>query len=102
MLAPRSVGPGGTPLPVNRVLISKGDARQLVYYWFEQRGRHLTSEYNVKWYLLWDAIKRNRTDGSLVRVTTPIPAGTTVAAAEKRMQEFLRIAYPKLEPYIPT
>jgi exosortase D (VPLPA-CTERM-specific) len=92
----------GAPLAVNRVLISQGPARQLVYYWFEQRGRQLTSEYAVKWYLLWDAIELNRTDGALVRFTTPIPPGTSVDTAEERMQEFLRLAYPKLEPYIPT
>jgi exosortase D (VPLPA-CTERM-specific) len=96
------VDAGGTPLAVNRVLISQGQARQLVYYWFEQRGRRLTSEYAVKWYLLWDAIELNRTDGALVRFTTPIPPGTSIEASEKRMQDFLRLAYPKLEPYIPT
>jgi EpsI family protein len=82
-------------------VISKGDDRQLVYYWFEQRGRKLTSEYAVKWYLLWDAIELNRTDGALVRLTTPIASGVPVAVAEQRMQGFLRAVYPKLDSYIP-
>ncbi|MEJ1746588.1 EpsI family protein, partial [Escherichia coli] len=43
-------GPDGAPLQVNRALISKGDTRALVYYWFMQRGRYLTSEYLVKWF----------------------------------------------------
>jgi exosortase D (VPLPA-CTERM-specific) len=96
------VGPDGAPLAVNRVVIAKGDVRQLVYYWFEQRGRRLTSEYAVKWYLLWDAIQINRTDGALVRLTTPITAGTRVEVADQRLQEFLRAAYPELDPYIPN
>jgi len=102
-LAPYTVDnvSGGAPLTVNRVLISKGDSRQLVYYWFEQRSRHLKSEYAVKWYLLWDAIQLNRTDGALVRLTTPIPPNTHVNVADERMQEFLRLIYPKLGPYIP-
>jgi exosortase D (VPLPA-CTERM-specific) len=97
-----SVGADGSALQVNRVLISKGDVRQLVYYWFEQRGRRLTSEYAVKWYLLWDAIELNRTDGALVRLTTPIPPGVSVEVADKRLQDFLRAAYPRLDPYIPS
>jgi exosortase D (VPLPA-CTERM-specific) len=95
------VAAGGAPLTVNRVVISKGEARQLVYYWFEQRGRELTSEYAVKWFLLWDAIELNRTDGALVRLTTPIPPGTRVNETDERMQSFLRLIYPRLDPYIP-
>ncbi len=64
------VSVNGQPLKVNRVVIAKGDMTQLVYYWFEQRGRILTNEYAVRWYLLVDALERNRTDGALVRLTT--------------------------------
>jgi len=63
---------GGRPLRVNRALIQKGEEKQLVYYWFQQRGRMLTNEYMVKWYLFWDALTRNRTDGALVRLITPV------------------------------
>jgi EpsI family protein len=63
----------GAPLNVNRVIIQKGDLRQLVYYWFQQRGRNMTNEYLVKWYIFWDALTRNRTDGALVRLTAFVP-----------------------------
>ena len=66
---------GGQPLRVNRTLIELGDQRQLVYYWFQQRGRVITNEFAVKWYLFWDAITRHRTDGALVRSSTPLPRG---------------------------
>jgi exosortase D (VPLPA-CTERM-specific) len=101
-LSVRRVEGLGTPFQVNRVVISKAGQRQLVYYWFEQRGRKLTSEFATKAYLLWDAIKLNRTDGALVRLTTPVPRGTDIAAAEQRMQDLLRTLYPKLSPYIPN
>ncbi len=89
-------------IDVNRVLITKGSDRQLVYYWFEQRGRRITSEYAVKWYLLWDALNISRTDGALVRLTTPVPAGTQVKDAEARLQDFLRSIYPQFDQYVPT
>jgi EpsI family protein len=65
----------GQPLRVNRTVIALGESRQLVYYWFQQRGRVLTNEYLVKWYLFWDSLTRNRSDGSLVRLIVSLPEG---------------------------
>lgn len=78
----------GEPLLVNRALIQMGDERLLVYYWFQQRGRFLTNEYQVKWYLLWDALTRNRTDGALVRLTTRLAPGQDPAEADALLSGF--------------
>ena len=91
----------GQSLMVNRALITKGENKQLVYYWFQQRGRVITNEYLVKWYLFWDALTRQRTDGALIRLVLPIAAGEEPEAADKRLELFLRTVYPKLENYIP-
>jgi len=91
----------GKPLSVNRLLIKKGDNGQLVYYWFQQRGRIITNEYLVKFYLFWDALTINRTDGALVRLTTTIQPGEDVAKADKRLTEFARLIKPALSQYIP-
>jgi len=88
-------------LHVNRVLIRKGDHTQLVYYWFKQRGRDITNEYLVKWYLFWDAMTKKRTDGALVRVVAQIPAGGDVSVAEEMMQSFTRSVIPYLDQYVP-
>ena len=74
---------GGQPLRVNRALIQYGPQRQLVYYWFQQRGRVITNEYLVKWYLFWDSLTRNRSDGALVRLTVPLPEGSVEAQADR-------------------
>lgn len=95
------VGPAGEPLNVNRAVISMGPARNVVYYWFEQRGRNLTNEYLVKWFIFWDALTRNRTDGALVRVITPVPDGADVESADKRLQEFVRGINPQLAYFLP-
>jgi EpsI family protein len=91
----------GNPLKVNRLLIQKADDRQLVYYWFQQRGRNLTNEYVIKWYLFWDALTMNRTDGALVRLTTFAPKGEDIADADVRLQGFLKLALPELDRHIP-
>ena len=92
---------GREALRVNRVLIELGDERQLVYYWFQQRGRVITNEYQVKWYLFWDALTRNRTDGALVRLVVPISPGEPVDAADRQLTQFAAAAASTFAPYIP-
>lgn len=91
----------GRAVQVNRVQIAMGDHRQLVYYWFQQRGRIITNEYLVKWYLLWDAITRNRSDGALVRLTTTIPTGESWDAGDEALRRFLADLGPTLDAYVP-
>jgi exosortase D (VPLPA-CTERM-specific) len=91
----------GAPLVVNRTVIEMGDVKQLVYYWFQQRSRIITNEYLVKWYLFWDALTKQRTDGALVRITTMVPAGDSVADSDKLLQNFARDVTKQLDRYIP-
>ena len=88
-------------LNVNRAVIQKGSNRQLVYYWFKQRGRDIANEYWMKWYLLSDSLTMNRSDGSLVRLTTPILPNEKESDAENRLNEFLSTVNPMLESYVP-
>ncbi len=92
---------GDKQLQVNRLMIQLGDTRQLVYYWFQQRGRVMTNEYLVKWYLFWDALTRNRTDGALVRLTAVAPKSVDIAEVDRTLEEFARDIGPQLERYIP-
>lgn len=91
----------GIPLKVNRVEIQKGDYKQLVYYWFQQRGRVITNEYLVKWYLFWDALTKNRTDGALVRLTTLVMPNEDIASAEGRLDDFTKAVTGVLDEYVP-
>jgi exosortase D (VPLPA-CTERM-specific) len=91
----------GQPLYVNRTVVHRGDARQLVYYWFPQRGNLLTNEYIVKWYLFRDAVFRNRTDGALVRLTTPVRPGEDIAIADAQLADLARHVAARLGPFVP-
>ncbi|MGD8569872.1 MAG: VPLPA-CTERM-specific exosortase XrtD [Gammaproteobacteria bacterium] len=90
------------PLQVNRTVIAKGQDRQLVYYWFQQRGRVITNEYMVKWYLFWDALTKNRTDGALVRLTAYVTPEQDISEVDALMTDFLRSVTPLMDQYIPT
>ena len=93
--------PGHEPFPANRYLIAKGDARQLVLYWFWAHDRGVASEYWAKFYLVADSIKMNRSDGALVRITTPMYPGETADAAQQRILPFASDVMPLLDSYIP-
>jgi exosortase D (VPLPA-CTERM-specific) len=88
-------------LPVNRMVIKKGEDKSLVYYWYQQRGQVLANEYLMKWSLFKDALLLNRTDGALVRLNTRVYPGENLDEAEQRLHKFLVEIKPLLGDYIP-
>jgi len=92
---------GNAAWPVNRVIIAKGGQRQLVYYWFRERDRRLTDEYVVRWYLFWDALTRNRTDGALVRLVMPLDKDGNEADADAALSRFANLAEAPLSRAVP-
>jgi EpsI family protein len=93
--------PGHAPFPVNRYVIAKGDSKQVVLYWYWAHDRGVASEYWAKYYLVADSIRMNRSDGSLVRVTTPLLPGENPDVAQQRLLPFVSAIVPKLQTYIP-
>jgi exosortase D (VPLPA-CTERM-specific) len=89
-------------ITVNRAVMDNKLQRQLTYFWFPARGRVLTDAYQMKFYTFWDALTRQRTDGGLVRLITPIYEGEDVARADERLQAFARDAVPVLEEFLPN
>lgn len=66
-----------------RFVIAKGNERQLVYFWYQSRGRVIARNHEVIVYRFWDRATRGRTDGSLVRITIPL-------RGEERTEAFFR------------
>lgn len=93
--------PGRSNMTVNRYIVAKGDNRLLVYYWYQEHGRVVASEYWSKFYLVADSMRFNRSDGALVRVSTPIDPHETVPQAEQRCKALIGDAVPLLGNYIP-
>ncbi len=91
--------PGRSPIVVNDFLMVKGLAQDVVLYWYEGRGRAIASEYTAKFWMVADAITRNRTDAALVRIVIPIKSGE--AEARARGISFVRTLYPHLHDFIP-
>jgi exosortase D (VPLPA-CTERM-specific) len=85
---------------VNRAVIQKGLSKQLVYYWFEQRGKRLTNDFAAKASVLIDGLTMGRTDGALVRYVTPI-IGSAEAEADARLQGFIAQSLERLPQFVP-
>jgi exosortase D (VPLPA-CTERM-specific) len=88
--------------PFNRVVIKKGNTTQVVYYWFDERGRRMASEYGAKLHLFADAILRNRTDGAMIRLTTKIEPTESEHDADRRLNAFMQDAVPRLSTFLPA
>lgn len=89
-----------SPVEVNRTIIERNGQRQIVYYWFMERGKPVANEYLKKWYLLYDAIMINRTDGALVRITAPVVQGE-INEADERIKRFMQVSVTKFGKYLP-
>ena len=92
--------PGNVNITINKVLIQKGLEKQVILYWYHDRGRVIASEYWAKGYLVWDAMTKNRTDGSLVRLSVPVK-DVTVQEAFDHGVGFLHDLWPTLLEYMP-
>jgi len=87
---------------VGEYVIVKGDMRQVAIYWYQAHGRSVANEYVAKMYLIADAMRMNRTDGALVRVSTPLATGESTEAAKARAEAFTAQLAPLLPRYIPN
>jgi EpsI family protein len=86
---------------VNRAIVQLGSHRQIVYYWFDERGRQMTSEHTARWYLFWDALTRHRTDGALIRFVAALRPGENEADVDARIMRLASTIQPMLGRYVP-
>jgi exosortase D (VPLPA-CTERM-specific) len=86
----------------NRAVVQLGSHRQIVYYWFQERGRRFSSETKARWYLFWDALTRQRTDGALVRFVAPVPPDADEADVDARIVKLASAIEPSLSRYVPN
>ena len=88
----------GRTITVNRNVATLDGDQLLVYYWYQSRGRVTASDYRNKFLLVRDAILLHRSDGALVRVTTPWPVD---AEESGHPAAFVRALYSTLTQQLP-
>lgn len=89
----------GRSATVNEYIVAKGRERDLVFYWYQSRGRSEANEYRAKLWLAKDAITRHRTDGALVRVWAPLSGAEP--KVRERAEEFVQLMFGHLNEFVP-
>lgn len=96
---PHPVRIGERTVVVNKAVVQKGEARQLVLYWYDIQGRIVARDGEASRVLAWGALTRRRSDEALVRLNSPIAGSVEETLA--RQTAFLQLAFPVLEQYLP-
>jgi EpsI family protein len=84
-----------------RLIVAKGAMRQLVYYWYQSRGRVISEDWQKIVWVGWDRAVRGRTDGSLVRFTVPIQKRGGEEGAERAFRDLAPQVVGRLARYVP-
>jgi len=84
----RGVTVDGVSHDVNHYVLKNGPATDVVYYWYQGRGRVVASEYAVKWNLLRDAALLGHTEEALVRIVIPVRAHGAAAGSPEATHAF--------------
>ncbi len=91
----------GHQIEIMTMIWEKGNTRLLGSYFFFQRGRVITSPWMNKFYLMWDAFMKRRTDGALVRVEMTIPTDQSEKDAYQILAKFISLIWKELPEYVP-
>ena len=90
-----------TPIEINRYVIAKGEDKAVVLYWYQSRDRVVAKEYQAAAYVAWDALRHNRTDTSIVKVTVRILNNQEEAATQTGI-DFIQSFFATLRQYFPA
>ena len=88
-----------TPITVNKYLVQKDREQQLVLYWYQSQGRAIAGEVAARVQLVKNSIARHRTDGAIVRVSSPVYG--SVRDTSDRLVRYVQAMYPALGDYLP-
>ena len=90
----------GRPEPVvaNRSVISKGEERSLVLYWYQTHNKVIADEYRAKLNTILDSIRFRRSDTSIVRVVVPEHPGVD---ADAMGRSFVRDSFESIRALLP-
>jgi len=89
------------PVQVNRYIVSKGEDKAAVLYWYQSRDRVIASEYQAAAFTAWDALRYNRTDTALIRVVIPIAHNRDDSATGAGVA-FIQTIFPTLRVLLPN
>lgn len=92
--------PGREPINVNRYIVTKGDSRSLIIYWYQTPYRVIANELTAKLYTIVDGLKHHRSDTTLVRIIVPIQGAES--EAERDAIRFIQNIFNPVREFLPV
>jgi EpsI family protein len=89
-----------SPVDVNKYVVSLGDKKSVVLYWYQSHGRVVAEEYKAKFFLVADSVRYHRSDEALVRVVVPVTSAASEGALASGV-DFVKSIFPTLINYFP-
>jgi EpsI family protein len=89
------------PIRINRYVVSHGDEKSVVLYWYQSQRRVIASEFSAKFWLVMDSIRYHRSDTALVRITVPV-SNNDLEGATRAGVAFVQTVFPILKNYLPA
>ena len=89
------------PIRINRYVVSRGDDKSVVLYWYQSPRRVIASEFSAKLWLVMDSIRYRRSDTALVRVSIPVWQNDEQGATRIGVA-FVESVFPVLKHYLPA
>ena len=93
-------GKKGRSARIAEMIIRRGNEYQVVFYWFQNRGRIIASEYWEKIYLVLDALLKKRRDGAFVRIMAQVKDGD-IKETEEKIIKFSALVLNELDDFLP-
>ena len=91
---------GGETIKLVQAVYAMGEQRELIYYWFDMRGKTMSDEYSLKLAEITGSMFHSRRDQSFIRIS--MRTRNNVEAAQKQVEVFLRDFYPVIREYLPS
>ena len=85
---------------INKLIIQHGAEKRIVAYWYQSQEKVIADEFIKRLNLILTAFRKNRTDGSLVRIST-IVHDNMPDEDWKRIVSFMQAMYPQFIAFIP-
>lgn len=93
------VAAGGGTVRIVRTVYAKDREEVIFYYWYEVRGQSLTSDWELKFTELKNALLYHRKDAAFIRLDI---SSEFRRDADALVTDFIRAAYPALKDYLPS
>jgi EpsI family protein len=86
----------------NWMLTRKGNSQRLVMYWYQIADDTFSGEFENRLRQLKRAILNRRTDGTVVRIATPVANGESIEQAQERLRLLSIQLYSRLATMFPA